>query len=49
MRAFVDPSVTDLTLRSLAARGMKAWVAGVVGVRKGSDPRSTLEGIYQAR
>ena len=49
MSAFVDPSVADLTLRSLAARGMKAWVAGVVTERKGSDPRSTLEGSYQAR
>jgi phosphoribosylformylglycinamidine cyclo-ligase len=38
-----------LTLRSLAARGMKAWVAGVVNERKGSDPRSTLEGSYQPR
>jgi hypothetical protein len=28
---------------------MKAWVAGVVTERKGSDPRSTLEGSYQAR
>jgi phosphoribosylformylglycinamidine cyclo-ligase len=33
MSAFVDPSVADLTLRSLAARGMKAWVAGVVSER----------------
>jgi phosphoribosylformylglycinamidine cyclo-ligase len=49
MSAFVDPAVADLTLRSLAARGMKAWVAGVVTERKGSDPRSTLEGSYQAR
>ena len=49
MSAFVDPSVADLTLRSLAARGMKAWVAGVVSERKGSDPRSTLEGTYKAR
>jgi phosphoribosylformylglycinamidine cyclo-ligase len=49
MSAFVDPSVADLTLRSLAARGMKAWVAGVVSEREGSNPRSTLEGAYKAR
>jgi phosphoribosylformylglycinamidine cyclo-ligase len=33
----------------LAARGMKAWVAGVVSEREGSNPRSTLEGAYKAR
>jgi phosphoribosylformylglycinamidine cyclo-ligase len=49
MSAIVDPSVADLALRSLAARGMKAWVAGVVSERAGSDPRSTLEGGYKAR
>jgi phosphoribosylformylglycinamidine cyclo-ligase len=30
MSAIVDPSVADLIVRSLAARGMKAWVAGKV-------------------
>jgi len=30
MSAVVDPSVGDLVIRSLAARGMSAWVAGVV-------------------
>jgi phosphoribosylformylglycinamidine cyclo-ligase len=30
MSAIVDPSVADLILRSLAARGMKAWIAGKV-------------------
>ena len=49
MSAFVDPSVADLALRSLAARGMKAWVAGVVQPNNPGDPRSTLAGSYQAR
>jgi phosphoribosylformylglycinamidine cyclo-ligase len=30
MSAIVDPSVADLIVRSLAARGMKAWIAGKV-------------------
>jgi phosphoribosylformylglycinamidine cyclo-ligase len=30
MSAIVDPSVGDLIIRSLAARGMKAWIAGKV-------------------
>ena len=30
MSAVVDPSVGDLIVRSLAARGMKAWIAGKV-------------------
>jgi phosphoribosylformylglycinamidine cyclo-ligase len=30
MSAIVDPSVADLIVRSLAARGMKAWIAGSV-------------------
>lgn len=30
MSAIVDPSIADLVIRSLAARGMKAWVAGTV-------------------
>ena len=49
MSAFVDPSVADLALRSLAARGMNAWVAGVVQPKNPGDPRSTLAGSYQAR
>jgi phosphoribosylformylglycinamidine cyclo-ligase len=55
MVAVVDPEVADLTLRSLAARGMKAWIAGEVrpatansGSTEGHS-RSTLEGTYQAR
>jgi phosphoribosylformylglycinamidine cyclo-ligase len=49
MTAIVAPDSADLTLRSLAARGMKAWVAGVVEVREPSQARSTLEGTYRAR
>jgi len=30
MVAIIDPSVSDLAIRSLAARGMKSWVAGEV-------------------
>jgi phosphoribosylformylglycinamidine cyclo-ligase len=46
---FLSPDSADLALRSLAARGMKAWVAGVVEERLASNPRSTLEGTYRAR
>ena len=30
MVAIIDPSVSDLAIRSLAARGMKSWIAGEV-------------------
>ena len=30
MAAIVAPEAADLTIRSLAARGMKAWAAGVI-------------------
>jgi phosphoribosylformylglycinamidine cyclo-ligase len=55
MVAVVAPEVADLTLRSLAARGMKAWIAGEVRSNAGDSSsiqaqiRSTLEGTYQAR
>ncbi|MEY3995572.1 MAG: hypothetical protein RL690_968 [Actinomycetota bacterium] len=49
MSAIVAADSADITLRSLAARGMKAWVAGVVEVREPSQARSTLEGTYRAR
>ena len=49
MSAIVDSSVADLTVRSLGARGMKAWVAGVVSEREGSNPRSSLESTFKAR
>jgi phosphoribosylformylglycinamidine cyclo-ligase len=48
MVAVVAPEVADLTLKSLAARGMKAWIAGEVRSNQG-QARSTLEGTYQAR
>jgi phosphoribosylformylglycinamidine cyclo-ligase len=48
MVAVVAPDVADLTLRSLAARGMKAWIAGEVRSND-TEARSTLEGTYQAR
>ena len=47
MVAIVDSNVGDLALKSLAARGMQAWVAGVV--HEGGDQRATLEGSYRPR
>ena len=49
MVAVLDPTQADLALKSLAARGMKAWVAGVVMGRNGTEPCSALEGSYRAR
>jgi phosphoribosylformylglycinamidine cyclo-ligase len=49
MSAIVDPSVGDLIVRSLAARGMKAWIAGKVEkAGEAASPRARLEGVYQA-
>jgi phosphoribosylformylglycinamidine cyclo-ligase len=48
MSAIVDPAVADLIIRSLDARGMKAWVAGKV--EKASEmgaPRSYLTSEYR--
>jgi phosphoribosylformylglycinamidine cyclo-ligase len=48
MSAIVDPSVGDLIIRSLAARGMKAWIAGKV--EKAGEmgaPRSYLVSDYK--
>lgn len=48
MSAIVDPSVADLIVRSLAARGMKAWIAGKV--EKAAEmgaPRSYLASDYR--
>jgi phosphoribosylformylglycinamidine cyclo-ligase len=48
MVAVVAPEVADLTLRSLAARGMKAWIAGeVVSSHDNKDVRSTLVSKYK--
>ena len=46
MSAIVAADVADLTLKSLAARGMKAWVAGEVTPQSGKD-RSYLTGTYK--
>lgn len=48
MVAIVDPSAADLTLRSLAARGMKAWVCGKIE-RRTAESGSALVGSYQER
>lgn len=48
MVAVLDPASADLSLKSLAARGMHAWIAGEVLLR-GAFGGSTLEGSYQAR
>jgi phosphoribosylformylglycinamidine cyclo-ligase len=48
MSAIVDPTVADLIIRSLAARGMKAWVAGKV--EKAAElgaPRAYLTSEYK--
>ena len=47
MVAIVDSSAGDLALKSLAARGMQAWVAGVV--QKSTGVTATLEGSYRPR
>ena len=48
MSAVVDPSVGDLVIRSLAARGMSAWVAGVVEPSADKDAvRSYLVSQYK--
>jgi len=46
MSAIVAADVADLTLKSLAARGMKAWVAGEVTTENGKE-RSYLAGTYK--
>ena len=47
MSAIVDPTVADLVIRSLAARGMKAWIAGVVEPSGDKQaPRSYLVSQY---
>jgi phosphoribosylformylglycinamidine cyclo-ligase len=48
MVAVVDPSAADLSIASLAARGMKAWVAGSVQAQSGPGA-SALEGNYKKR
>ena len=48
MSAVVDPSIGDLVIRSLAARGMSAWIAGVVEPSADKDAtRSYLVSDYK--
>jgi phosphoribosylformylglycinamidine cyclo-ligase len=48
MSAIVDPSIGDLVIRSLAARGMQAWIAGVVEPASETHaPRSYLTSAYK--
>jgi phosphoribosylformylglycinamidine cyclo-ligase len=48
MVAIVDPLSADLAIRSLAARGMKAWVCGKIE-RRTAESGAALVGNYQAR
>ena len=52
MSAIVAPDAADLILRSLAARGMKAWIAGTVELSgeiggEAGSPRSQLTSDYR--
>jgi len=51
MVAIVDAQVADLTIASLAARGMKAWVAGQIepAPTPNTPGASVLAGTYQSR
>jgi phosphoribosylformylglycinamidine cyclo-ligase len=48
MVAIVDPAIADLAIRSLAARGMKAWISGSIHAQSGPGA-ATLEGKYLRR
>ena len=48
MVAILAPSEADRAIRTLAARGMSAWVAGVIGERA-AGIGSALEGTYRGR
>ena len=48
MVAILDPLAADLALRSLAARGMKAWVCGKIE-RRTAAGGAALVGTYQER
>ncbi len=48
MVAIVDPSVADLAIKSLSARGMKAWIVGDIQSSQNSGAHSAyLEGSYK--
>ena len=49
MVAIVAPTEAERAIRSLAARGMKAWLCGVINERKNGEKGAALEGTYQAR
>ena len=49
MVAIIEAGSADLAIKSLAARGMKAWEAGVVEKRKADEPGSILLGEYAKR
>ena len=48
MVAIVDQAIADLSIKSLAARGMKAWVAGSIHAQSGPGV-AALEGNYLTR
>ena len=48
MVAIVDPAIADLAIRSLAARGMKAWISGSIHAQSGPGA-ATLEVKYLRR
>ena len=48
MSAIVAPDHADLTIKALAARGMKAWICGEVISKEGAGT-SSLEGSYATR
>ena len=48
MSAIVAPDYADLTIKALAARGMKAWISGEVIATNGAAG-SSLEGSYASR
>ena len=49
MTAIVDSGSAELAIKSLAARGMKAWQAGVIQKRAEGQPGSVLVGEYAKR
>ena len=49
MTAVVDSGSAELAIKSLAARGMKAWQAGVIQKRAEGQPGSVLVGEYAKR
>ena len=48
MVAVISPETADLALATLAARGMRAWIAGQI-LEIPASQGATLEGSYQAR